>query len=104
MKAAGKMVMKFNSKNPPAEYMIGSKVMVRRFGSDCCKRAGTQSASKTSRIVKGTVTEKSQKSQTYRILCKLESGHTKEWFKVSDITSLTYEEQKKKHNTTTGKC
>ena len=100
MKAARKMVIKSNSKNPPAEYVIGSEVMVRRFSSKCRKRAGTQSASKTSRIVKGTITEINQKCQTYRILCKLESGHIEEWFKVSDITSLTYEEEKKKHNTT----
>ena len=75
MKAAGKMVMESNSKNPPAEYMIGSEVMVRRFSSKCLKRAGTQSASKTSRIVKGTITEINKKCRTYRILCKLESGH-----------------------------
>ena len=47
-------------------------------------------------IVKGTITEMNQKCQTYRILCKLESGHIEEWFKVSDITSLAYEEEKKK--------
>ena len=47
-------------------------------------------------IVKGTITEINQKCQTYRILCKLESGHIEEWFKVSDITSLAYEEEKKK--------
>ena len=100
MKAAGKMVMESNSKNPPAEYTIGSEVMVRRFSSKCRKRAGTQSASKTSRIVKGTITEINKKCGTYRILCKLESGHIEEWFKVSDITSLTYEEEKTKHNIT----
>ena len=74
--------------------------MVRRFSSKCRKRAGTQSASKTSRIVKGTITEINKKCRTYPILCKLESGHIEEWFKVSDITSLTYEEEKTKHNIT----
>ena len=72
MKAAGKMVMESNSKNLPAEYTIGSEVMVRRFSSKCRKRAGTQSASKTSHIVKGTITEINIKCRTYRILCKLE--------------------------------
>ena len=62
MKAARKMVIKSNSKNPPAEYVIGSEVMVRRFSSKCRKRTGTQSASKTSRIVKGTITEINQVS------------------------------------------
>ena len=36
----------------------------------------------------------------YRVLCKLESSHTEEWFKVSDITFLTYQEEKDKHITT----
>ena len=45
-KAAGDMIKAFSSKHPPAEYTIGSEVLVRRFSSKCRKKAGNKSASK----------------------------------------------------------
>ena len=67
-KAAVKMVEESSSKHPPAEYAIGSKVLVRRFSSMSRKKAGKESASKNSRVVQGTISKRSQKAGTYRIL------------------------------------
>ena len=54
-KAAGDMI---KVKHPPAEYTIGSEVLVRRFSSKFRKKAGNKSASKATRIVQGTVTDR----------------------------------------------
>ena len=37
-KAAGDMIKAFSSKHPPAEYTIGSEVLVRRFRFLCTSR------------------------------------------------------------------
>ena len=92
-KAAVKMVEESSS---PAEYAIGSKVLVRRFSSMSRKKAGKESASKNSRVVQGTITKRSQKAGTYRILYNLKGDQAEQWFKVSDITSLSLEEENTK--------
>ena len=39
------------------------------------------------------------KAETYRILYNLKGSQIEQWFKVSDITSSTHEEEKKRHVT-----
>jgi hypothetical protein len=76
-------------------YAIGTHVLVRRFSSKCRKRAGNKSASKATRIVKGTVSDRNVRNGTYKIRFCLMDQEMEEWFKVSDWTSLTLEENKK---------
>ena len=97
-KAAGDMIKAFSSKHPPAEYTIGSEVLVRRFSSKCRKKAGNKSASKATRIVQGTVTDRNVANGTYKIHYKLVDREVDEWVRVSDITSLTLENEKKRHD------
>ena len=53
-KAAEDMKKHFSCKNPPAEYAIGSEVLVMRFSSNNRKTAGKKSSNKATRIVRGT--------------------------------------------------
>ena len=99
-KAAEDMKKNFSCKNPPAEYAIGSEVLVRRFSSKSQKRAGKKSST---RIVRGTIVEKSDKYCTYKICYSLFDRQVEEWFNTSDITSLTLEEENKKH-VSKGEC
>ena len=96
-KAAERMVKKHRSKHPPAEYDIGTQVLVRRFGTKSRKQAGKKCASKDSRVVQGTVIDRNKKNQTYHILYTLNGDEVEQWFKVSDITSLSHQEEKRKH-------
>ena len=96
-KAAEYMIKKFSSKHPPAQYAIGSQVLVRRFSSKCRKRAGNKSAGKSTRIVKGTIVDRNLRNGTYKICYFLMDREVDEWFKISNITSLTHEEENKKH-------
>ena len=96
-KAARDMIKSFNSRHPPAAYAIGSQVLVRRFSSHCRKRAGNKSTSKVTRVVKGTIVDRNLCNGTYKIHYLLNDHKIEEWFKVSDVTSLTLEEEKKKH-------
>ena len=102
-KAAEDMKKHFSCKNPPAEYAIGSEVLVRRFSSNSRKRAGKKSSNKATRIVRGTIVEKNDKNCTYKICYSLFDRQVEEWFHTSDITSLTLEEENKKH-VSKGEC
>ena len=76
-KSAGDMVKKLSSKHPPAEYKVGSEVLVRRFSSKCRKRAGKKSASKATRVLKGRVVDSNLENGTYKVcyfLVRLRSG------------------------------
>ena len=102
--AAGNMIKTFNSKHPPAEYEIGNEVFVRRFSSKCRKRAGRKNASKSTRVVKGTIVDSNIRSGTYKVCYFLADKEVKEWFKVSDITSTTAEEEKQRHSALADDC
>ena len=96
-KSAGDMVKKLSSKHPPAEYNVGSEVLVRRFSSKCRKRAGKKSASKASYILyivlKGRVVDSNLDNGTYKVCYFLVDKEVEEWFKVSDLTSMTLEQK-----------
>ena len=102
--AAGKMIKAFNSKHPPAEYEIGNEVFVRRFSSKCRKKAGRKNASKSTRVVKGTIVDRNIRSGTYKVCYSLADMEVEEWFKVSDITSTTAEEEKQRHTSLANDC
>ena len=101
-KSAGDMVKKLSSKHPPAEYKVGSEVLVRRFSSKCRKRAGKKSASKATRVLKGRVVDSNLENGTYKVCYFLVDKEVEEWFKVSDLTSMTLEEENKKHGRVLG--
>ena len=91
------MVQDSSSKYQPAEYSIGSQVFVRRFSSKSHKKAGNKAASKTSRIIKGTIVERNAKKGTYYVRYTLDEHTVEEWYNVSDLTSMSLDEEKKLH-------
>ena len=97
-KATGGMIKLFSSKNPPAEYSVGSEVIVRRFSSKSRKTAGRKRAGKTTRIITGTVLDKKLDNGMYKVRYLLADHEVEEWFGVSDLTAVTLEEENKKHS------
>ena len=84
---ARKMVLSGNTANPPTQYKIGCEVLVRRFSTIISKKKdGKGLARKMSRVVEGTVTDIKATSNQYKV----------RWYSVSDITSLTREEENKR--------
>ena len=96
-KATGGMIKLFSSKHPPAEYSIGSEVIVRRFSAKSRKAAGRKRAGKASRIITGTVLDRNLDNSMYKVGYLLANCEVEEWFGVSDLTSVTLEEENKKH-------
>ena len=77
-KATGGMIKLFSCKYPPAEYSIGSEVIVRRFSSKSRKAAGRKRAGKDNGM--------------YKVRYLLADDEVEEWFGVSDLTAVTLEE------------
>ena len=77
-------------------------MLVRRFSSKCRKRAGKKSASKATRVLKGRVVDSNLENGTYKVCYFLVDKEVEEWFKVSDLTSMTLEEENKKHGRVLG--
>ena len=96
-KAAGGMIKLFSSKCP-AEYSVGSEVIVRRFSSKSRETAGRKRAGKTTRIITGTVLDKKLGNGIYKVRYLLADHEVEEWFGVSDLTAVTLEEENKKHS------
>lgn len=94
--AEERMVQKSSSANPPASYSLGEEVMVRRLNASTSKRKSTKD--KLIRFIRGTVKKFSQKTSSYKISYVLEGKQKEGWFKVSDLTSLTYNEECARHN------
>ena len=92
------MIKLFSSKHPPAEYSIGSDVIVRRFSSKSRKAAGRKRAGKGSRIITGTVLDRNLDTSMYKVGYLLADREVEEWFGVSDLTAVTLEEENKKHS------
>ena len=97
-KATGGMIKQFSSKYPPAEYSIGSDVIVRRFSSKSRKAAGRKRAGKTTRIVTGTVLDRNLDNGMYKVHYLLADHEVVEWFGVSDLTAVTLDEENQKHS------
>ena len=91
-KAAQKLVKQSAIKNPPNVYDVGAEVLVRRFSSNSRRKAD-----KHSRIVAGRITKRNVKLGTYKVMYKLCGKEVQNWFKVTDITSLTHDEDKSHH-------
>lgn len=91
---AKRMVVSARSANPPAKYAVGSEVLVRRFSERSKKRHGKGLARKMSRVVKGTITDVKQSSHQYKVQYKLNGKLEQTWHSVSDITSLTRQEER----------
>lgn len=92
------MIKLFSSKYPPAEYSIGSEVIVRRFSSTSRKAAGRKRAGKSSRIITGTILDRNLDNGMYKVRYLLADREVEEWFGVSDLTAVTLEEENKKHS------
>ena len=88
------MVESNSSKFSPAKYDINSEMIVRRCTSKTRKRS---IVNKQARIVRGRVIKRNFKSGTYKIRYNVSNCPVEQWFKVSDITSLTLEEENRKH-------
>lgn len=99
-RASKKMIERFSSKHPPAVYLVGTEVLVRRFNSKSRKKVGTKSASKSTRIVEGKIIDRDLQNNTYKIQYSLRGRTVKEWFQVSDVTSRTLKEEKNRHEET----
>ena len=70
------MIERFSSKHPPAVYLVGTEVLVRRFNSKYRKKVGTKSASKSTRIVEGNIIDKNLQNNTYKIQYTLGGAHS----------------------------
>ena len=89
-----------NAANPPAQYKVGCKVLVRRFSSKSKKKHGKGLVRKMSRVVKGTITHAKASSNQYKVRYQLNGKFEEKWYSVSDITLLTCEDEKNRQ----GKC
>ena len=83
---------------PPAEYSIGSEVIIRRFSSKSRKAAGRKRAGKSTRIITGTVLDRNLDNGMYKVRYLLADDEVEEWFGVSDLTAVTLEEENRKHS------
>lgn len=93
------MVKASTSKNPPAVYHVGDEVIIKRFGATKRKKSARD---KWSRFVKGTIQKQSQKSSSYKVSYTLDGKQHSEWFQVSDITSLTIDDEWVRHHMAAG--
>ena len=91
-KADKKMVEASKAKAlPVSEYKCGDKVIVRRFPSSSRRK------SKQKRFVTGEIIQHSLNSSNYKVKYMLDGKLHEEWFNVTDLTSLTREEEKCRH-------
>jgi hypothetical protein len=90
------MVLSGNAANPPTQYKIGCEVLVRRFSAKSKKKHGKGLFRKMSRVIKGTITNVKASSNQYKVRCLLNGKFEEKWYSVSDITSLTREDEKKR--------
>ena len=77
-------------------YTVGCDVLVRRFSSKSKKKYGKGLIRKQSRVVKGTITEAKPASGQYKVRYQLDGHGEEKWYPVSDITSLTHKDVKKR--------
>ena len=93
-KADSKMVRASKAKKTLAEYKCGDKVIVRRFASSSRRKSSKE---KQTRFVAGDIIQHSSNSSNYKVKYMLDGKQHEEWFKVTDLTSLTHEEEKCRH-------
>ena len=101
-KANRKMIHTFKAKNPPAQYKCGDDVIIRRFSSSSKRKSARD---KQQRIVTGRVVRHSNKSGNYKVNYTLDGKQHEEWISVSDLTSLTLQDEKDRHqHSPSNKC
>ena len=93
-KADQKMIRTSKAKNPPTQYKCGDSVIIRRFSSSAKRKSAKE---KQQRIVTGEILKHSSKSETYKVRYIIDEQNHEEWFSVSDLTSLTRQEEKDRH-------
>ena len=93
------MIDKSKSDNPPTRYKCGDDVIIRRFSSSS-KRKSAQD--KQHRIVTGRIVKLSNKSGNYKVNYTLNEKQCEEWISVSDLTSLTIQDEKDRHQNQPG--
>ena len=94
-RAEERMVQSASAKHTPAEYDVGEEVIVRRFASSS-KRKSTKD--KWMRFVRGTVMQYNIKTYSYKVKYSISEKEYEDWFNVSDLTSLTFNEEWTRHH------
>lgn len=94
--AAKKMVKSMVSKHPAAKYSVGCDVLIRRLSSKSKKKCGKGLARKQSRVVQGTIIKAKTASGRYKVRYQFNGRSEIGWYHVSDITSLTTEDEKRR--------
>lgn len=98
------MVQSTMAAQPPSVYTVGSEVLVRRFSSKSRKKSAGRGLDKRRlRVVKGTVTQV-RKSGRYKVRYQFNGQVEEQWFPVTDITSVTYENEKNLKHQSQSKC
>ena len=59
------------------------------------KKHGRGLGRRLSRVVKGTITNAKASSNQYKVRYQLNGKFEEKWYSVSDITSLTHEDEKR---------
>ena len=87
------MIQSTKAAQPPSVYTVGSEVLVRRFSSKSRKKSAGRGLDKRRlRVVKGTITQ--VRSGCYKVRYQFNGQIEEKWFPVTDITSVTYENEK----------
>lgn len=88
------MIRTSKAKNPPTQYKCGDSVIVRRFSSSTKRKSAKE---KQQRFVTGEILKHNSKSETYKVKYTVDGQKHEEWFSVSDLTSLTLQAEKDRH-------
>lgn len=88
------MVQTSKAKHPPTQYKCGDSVIIRRFSSSAKRKSAKE---KQQRFVTGEILKHSTKSETYKVQYTVDGQKHEEWFSVSDLTSLTRQAEKDRH-------
>ena len=92
------MVSSMTAKHLASQYSVGCNVPVRRFSSKSKKKCGKGLERTQSRIVPGEIIDTKSCNSEYKVHYLFNGWHRVGWYHVSDITSVTAEEEKKRHD------
>ena len=93
---SSKMVNRRLAKFPPSQYHNGDEVYIKFYGKDSRVKRGGKCI-KAPRVFEGVICQSDASNYRYKVEFINHVGKkTKEWIKVNDITSRSYEKEKKK--------
>ena len=95
-KAEKKLVQTFSAKNPPSVYKVGESVLVKVHSSKS-RKVGMN---KYAKVITGRFEKRNSKQGTYKVSYQLSGKQVHRWFKVTDLTSLTKNEEKSRKSVT----